>query len=244
MADRPAPDPPADPPGSVVEEQSRRYLAYGREQVLFTTRIPKDLYFELKVRAIRSTIQILVEHAYLLYLGGRLPPDLLAGADWPEEFPDGPKPVYMNSALRGFSVRLPRVLQRWARTYAVEADISDQELASTVFDWYVRVGIVPPNREDAKWTPQGFLAVPERLIGLKLRRGRSEDLYLALEVLVARHNFYGGSLKGRGPLGVEAFRRRGVRPPLDAWLSNDAQGPSRTEARGRARKKGAGPRGR
>jgi hypothetical protein len=163
--------------------------------VLFTTRIPRDLFFQLKVRAIRSTLQILTEHAYLLYMGGRLPPRFLVGdGDWPEEYALEPEPEYLSSKLRSFSVRIPRNLLRWARVFAVEAETTDQELAVRVFDWYVRTNRFPPNREDVRRDSRGWLAVADPLIGLEFEGPTTEQVDLALEILVDRHNKYGGRL--------------------------------------------------
>lgn len=170
------------------------YERHERELVTLTTRIPKDLFFELKLRALRSTIQILTEHAYTLYLGGRLPPDLWGGYEWPEEFPAEPKPAYLSSALRGFSVRIPRTLLRWARVFAAEADVSDQELAVRVFDWYVRKGLIPPDRKDLRRDGSGRLLVDEPLIADKFWGYSSEELMEALEIMVDRHTRFGGPL--------------------------------------------------
>jgi len=168
-----------------------------RELVTLTTRIPKDLFFEMKLRALRSTIQILTEHAYTLYLGGRLPPDLWGGYEWPEEFPAEPKPAYLSSALRGFSVRVPRTLLRWARVFAAEADVSDQELAVRVFDWYVRKGLIPPDRKDVQRDDSGRLVVDEPLIANKFWGYSSEEIMEALDIMVDRHTRFGGPLASR-----------------------------------------------
>jgi hypothetical protein len=187
-----------DTGGSSTEQGRDEWLSdfdrHEGELVTLTTRIPKDLFFELKLRALRSTVQILTEHAYTLYLGGRLPPDLWGGYEWPEEFPLEPKPAYLSSSLRGFSVRIPRTLLRWARVFAVEADMSDQELAVRVFDWYVRKELIPPDKRDVRREASGRLIVNEPLIANKFWGRSTEQIMEALSIMVDRHSKYGGPL--------------------------------------------------
>jgi hypothetical protein len=152
------------------------------------------LVVQLKIRAIRSTIQILSEHAYTLYLGGRLPPGLLGGYEWPEEYPAEPKPDYLSSKLRGYTVRLPRHILRWARVYAAEAEISEQDLAVKVFDWYVRTNQIPPKREEVRRDSMGKLVVTEPLIALRFVGVDTDKIHEALELLVERHTKFGGPL--------------------------------------------------
>jgi hypothetical protein len=139
-------------------------------------------------------MQVLVEHAYTLYLGGRLPPRLLGGYEWPEEFPPEPRPEYLSSKLRGFTVRMPRHLARWARVYAAEADIPEQELAVRVFDWYVRTNRLPPNRESVPRSDSGHLVVSEPLLALEFEGPTEKQVWRALAILEERHEKFGGTL--------------------------------------------------
>lgn len=205
-----------------------------RELVTLTTRIPKDLFFEMKLRALRSTIQILSEHAYTLYLGGRLPPDLWGGYEWPEEFPAEPRPAYLSSELRGFSVRIPRTLLRWARVFAAEADISDQELAVRVFDWYVRRRLIPPDRKAVRRNASGRLVVDEPLVADKFWGYSSEQIMEALEIMVARHSRYGGPLAN--PTGHSSLKGS---PPLREKIARPRAKPERVRTKNRRRNSGA-----
>lgn len=197
-----------------MEAWQNEYMHHERELVPVTTRIPSDLFFELKRRALRSTLQVLTEHAYTLYLGGRLPPDLCGGYDWPEDFPTEPKPAYLSSKLRMFSVRLPRSLARWARVYAAEADISDQELATRVFDWYVRKDLIPPKREEVRRNETGRLVFDEPLLADRFWGRSSDEIMEALEIMVQRHSQYGGPLAsptGHSIVGSRAAHRRSLK---------------------------------
>lgn len=180
------------------EERGENWLSdfdrHEAELLALTTRIPKDLFLQLKVRALTSTLQILTEHAYTLYLGGRLPPDLWGGYEWPEEFSAEPRPAYLSSPLRGFSVRIPRSLLRWARVFAAEADISEQELAVRVFDWYIRKRLIPPEKKDVRRDDRGRLVVDEPLIADKFWGYSDEQIMQALDIMVDRHSRYGGPL--------------------------------------------------
>ena len=166
-----------------------------RERVLLTTRIPSELFFRLKQLAIRSTLQILTEHAYTLYLGRRLPPDLWGGYEWPEEFPTNPPSPYLSSKPRLFSARIPRSLLRWSRVWAVQAEMSEQELAVKVFDWYVRKGLIPPPKEVVRRSLLGLLDVGEPLIALRFMRYTPEQIQDAMTIMIERHERYGGSLR-------------------------------------------------
>jgi hypothetical protein len=92
---------------------------------------------------------------------------------------------------------MPRSLLRWARTFAVEAEISDQDLALRVFDWYVRTDRYPPNKEDAHRDWRGFLVLTEPLPGLGFGPS-SDQIREAFEILVERHTKYGGPLGATG----------------------------------------------
>lgn len=181
-----------------------------KETVQFTTRLPSELAFEIKLRSIRSTAQILAEHAFATYLGSRLPPSLLGGYEWPEEYPEEPKPEYLSSQLKSYSVRLPRHLLRWARVHAAEAEISEQELAVRVFDWYVRTKRIPPNKEDVQRNRNGRLVISETLIGNQFHGYDGEKIMAALDLLVERHEMYGGPLAGdpSAPAKYAAARKR------------------------------------
>ena len=105
-----------------------------------------------------------------------------------------PKPAYLSSALRGFSVRIPRTLHRWGRVFSAEADISDQELAVRVFDWYVRRGLIPPDRKDVRRDESGRLVVDGPLIADKFWGYSTKQIMEALDIMVARHTQFGGPL--------------------------------------------------
>lgn len=160
-----------------------RMYADSKQLVPLTVRIPKELVFELKRRAIRSTNQLLAEHAYLLYLGQRLPKRLIAPFLWPNPYADQPDPAYLKSPLRSLTVRMPRGLLRWARVFEAEEEISDQELALRVFDSYVRGDRYPPNKEDLKRDRYGFLVVAERLGGRPFYEATDEVVKSAFKVL-------------------------------------------------------------
>lgn len=206
-------------PTTLVSELGR----HERERVLHTTRIPSDLFFRLKQLAIRSTLQILTEHAYTLYLGGRVPPDLWGAFGWPDETSVGPAPDYLQSRLRQFSVRIPRSLDRWAKVFAVQAEISDQELAVKVFDWYVRKGFVPPPKEDVRRSLDGLIVVDEPLPGLKFYGYDEEEIVEAIRLIDEQHvKFRGrpgellapwvpGQAKTAPPKTETASRRHGPR---------------------------------
>jgi hypothetical protein len=156
---------------------------YENARIPFTTRLPSELVVELKRRAIRSTIQILSEHAFVLYLGSRLPPSLLGGFVWPDEGSIGPDPDYHASKPRGYTVRLPRHLLRWARVFAAEADITDQALAVKIFDWYVRTDRIPPKKEEVQRDVGGDLVITEPLLALRFRRREPAEIVQAIEIL-------------------------------------------------------------
>ena len=199
-------------------QRQEDYERHERELVPLTTRIPKDLFFELKLRALRSTIQILTEHAYTLYLGSRLPPDLWAGYEWVEEFSSAPMPAYLSSPLRGFSVRVPRSLLRWARVFAAQADISDQDLGVRVLDWYLRKGLIPPNREEVKRDDRGRLVVDMPLVADQFWGYSNRQIMHALDILVDRHTRFGGPLGS--PNGDLTYDETGTRKLTDAeWRS-------------------------
>lgn len=164
------------------------------ELVLFTTRIPSELFYELKKRALRSTMQILAEHAYTLYLGGRPPPDLWGGEVWLDAPPSAPKAAYLNSKHRQFSVRIPRTLHRRLRGWAVKAELTDQELAAKVFDWYVRSNHLPPYRDRVKRGRRGELLVDEPLLSDRFDWWSDRQLEDAYELLIENHTKYGGRL--------------------------------------------------
>jgi len=231
-----------------MDPELKRYSAYESEPVLFTTRLPSELQVQLKLRAIRSTLQILTEHAYLLYLGGRLPPRLLAGETWPEEFPNDPRPEYMLSPVRPFSVRIPRSLLRWARVFAAEADISEQHLASRVFEWYVRTARLPPNREDAERDWRGFLKVPEKLIAWDFEGLYPEQALDALQILIDRQAKYGGPLASKPdttspPLRVPGRTKRRRRLGSEGTPSRVKKGggPKTVPRKGNTAARGAAP---
>lgn len=171
------------------------YLRYERELVVFVTRVPSGLFFELKKLVLMTTMQLLVEHAYTLYLGSRLPPDFWGGYEWPEEFPPEPKPAYLATRPRQLSVRMPRWLVRKIKIWALEADITDQELALKVFDWYVRTKRHPPSRAEAQRDRRGRLLVGEPLLADRFEpRTSSRQIMEALDVMVDRHTQFGGPL--------------------------------------------------
>jgi hypothetical protein len=155
--------------------------------------------------------------------------DLVGGYEWLEDFPREPRPPNLASRLRSFSVRIPRSLYRWARRWAVDAELSDQELAIRVFDSYVRKDPVPSKREEARRTWEGLLKVPEPLLADKFR-GHSPELILeAQDLLIERHTRLGGPFASNPEPGWETMRegaarrkrprrkmrrRRGGNPPL------------------------------
>jgi hypothetical protein len=198
---------------SLDDEESRgpielsEFERYEIEPVPFTTRLPAELVVQLKIRAIRSTIQVLAEHAFTLYLGSRLPPSLLAGREWPEEYPPEPKPDYLDSKLRSFTVRLPRHLLRSSRVHAAEAEVTEQELAVRVFDWYLRMDRIPPKREDVKRSWWGGMVTPGLLIGERFSPHSPETVMKALEILVDRQTMYRENLtRPEGDLGYVGHR--------------------------------------
>lgn len=164
---------------------------YERERVVLTNRIPSELFFRLKQLAIRSTLQILTEHAYTMYLGGRIPPRLWGGYEWPDETSIGPVPSYLLGKRKQFSVRVPRSLNRWAKVFAVEAELTEQELADRVFDWYVRKGLIPPNKEDVRRNTQGQLDVGEPLLAARFEVSDFETLDLACDLLFDQYRKFG-----------------------------------------------------
>lgn len=130
-------------------------------------------------------MQLLMEHALLLYLGGRLPPRLLRGRDWPEERALKPDPPYLRTAPKRFSVRIPRRMARWARVWAAEADISDQALITRALDWYIQTGEAPPFKKDAKRDLTGQLLNWRRLVAFEFTDSR-ESVIRASALLLRR----------------------------------------------------------
>jgi hypothetical protein len=180
--------------GKGAETEFNRFQRHERERVQFTTRIPRELFFKLKALAIRSNLQILTEHAYTLYIGTRLPPDLWGGYEWYDECSNTPKPEHTSGSTRLFSVRVPRILLRSAQVWAVQAEISDQELATRVFEWYVTIGRVPPPKEDARWDGLGRLQVDGNLVSSRFNRRTSRQIRYALDEIVENHRTFGGPL--------------------------------------------------
>lgn len=139
-------------------------------------------------------MQILAEHAYTLYLGGRLPPDLWGGEVWLDASPSDPKAVYLDSKPRQFSVRIPRALHRRLRGWAVKAELTDQELAAKVFDWYVRSDLLPPYRDQVKRGRRGELRVNEPMLSDQFDWWSDRQLENAYKLLLENHAKYGGRL--------------------------------------------------
>ncbi|HZY91761.1 MAG TPA: hypothetical protein VFG07_03175 [Thermoplasmata archaeon] len=183
---RPAPESALGPEYQKTLGRGISYLTSAFEQVAYTVRVPDGMWAQLKARAIRSTLQLLVEHALLLYLGGRPPPNALRGLPWNDGTEGLPPGEYEPGEMRQVGIRLPKAMIRWAKVYAAEADISDQELALRVFDWYLRTGKVPPKREEAVRLGTGFLKVPEKLIGLEYRQVADEQLVEAEDIVEER----------------------------------------------------------
>jgi hypothetical protein len=165
--------------------------------VPLTTRLPVDLVLEIKRRAIVSTIQILAEHAYTLYLGSRLPPDLWGGYEWPEDFPSDPPSPYLSGKVRSFTIRIPRRLLRWSQIYALDAGMTEQELALRVYDWYIRRGLIPPARGDVRRDANGRLHLSEPLLVDRFPLRDSDQILEAFELLAERHTKFGGPLASR-----------------------------------------------
>ena len=145
-------------------------------------------------------MQLLMEHALLLYLGGRLPPRLLRGREWPEEQVLDSNPPYLRTELKRFSVRIPRRMARWARVWAAEADISDQALIARVLHWYIQSKKTPPFKKDAKRDISGQLLIWQRLIALEFADSR-ESVVRASMLLTRRRLM---------------FRMRSAEPPKKA----------------------------
>ncbi|MFY9717902.1 MAG: hypothetical protein WAK40_08260 [Thermoplasmata archaeon] len=78
--------------------------------------------------------------------------------------------------------------------YAAGADLSDQQLAVRVFDWYVRKGLIPPDKKDVKRDESGRLVVDEPLVADRFWGYSSEEIMEALDIMVDRHTKYGGPL--------------------------------------------------
>jgi hypothetical protein len=189
--------------------------------VLLTTRIPEELRIELKIRAIRSTLQILTEHALTLYMGERLPPDLLGGYDWPEDNQTEPEEAGLARKLSAFSVRIPRSTLRRMQIWAVKAEVPEQELVERAFRSYVMKGMIPPKREEARRDEFGRLLVKEPLLADEFEGYTLEQRLSALRILVKRHNQYGGPLASKssgaalGRKGTPKFDQR-LTPPTTA----------------------------
>lgn len=165
-----------DPKLKAIADCGLAYILSAGETVAFTVRVPDGMWAKLKAQAIRSTLQVLVEHALLLYLGGRPPPNALRGQLWQDGTEGLLQGEYEPKTMRQIATRLPKAMVRWAKVYAAEADISDQELAVRAFDWYLRTGKIPPKKEDVERTVLGFLRVPDKLIGLEFRMVADDQL--------------------------------------------------------------------
>lgn len=197
-----------------------KLYADSKELVPLTVRIPRDLKLALKMRALRSTIQLLAEHAYLLYLGRRVPKRFIAPFVWPEEFIKQPEPEYLHTALQSLTVRIPRGLLRWSRVFAAEEELSDQELALRVFDHYVRENKYPPNKEDVRRDRQGFLVVAEQLVGRPFYEPTRPVLRAAFKVLADQAERVNGAItfpshnsdQRAVPAGVSERRRSDRKP--------------------------------
>ena len=200
---KPQSEPLSTPERGKVAERLVGYLVSASDQVAYTVRVPDGMWVMLKGRAIRSTLQVLVEHAFLLYLRSRPPPHLLRGQEWHDEIDDLPELEYEAGEMRQIGTRIPKAIVRWAKVFAAEADITDQELALRVFDWYLRTGKVPPKREEVQRTGHGFLKVPDKLIGLELRDISDDQLDRALAVLEENEAAYSrldqGKKESTGP---------------------------------------------
>jgi hypothetical protein len=159
--------------------------ADSRQLVPLTVRIPRDLGIDLKMRAAAagSTIQLLAEHAYLLYLGRRVPKRFIAPFLWPEEFAGLPDPTYLSSPSRSLTVRLPRGLLRWSRIASAEEEITEQELALRVFDSYVRGHRKPPSKEAIRRDRQGFLTIEEPLVARRFYEPTPRTVRAAFKLL-------------------------------------------------------------
>lgn len=156
------------------------------EIVAVTTRLPRALHLELKRRALASTLQLLVEHAYWSYMGSRDSPADLGPYTWPE--PErGPKLSALSSGPTiSFTARLPRHLLLAARHWAVDGEMSDQELATKVFEWYVGVNLVPPIKGKEERDEQGRLLIDEKLVGYLLRGPDQNSMELNFEFFEQR----------------------------------------------------------
>lgn len=176
----------SDPKLKAIADRGLAYVLSASDTVAFTVRVPDGMWAKLKAQAIRSTLQVLVEHALLLYLGGRPPPNALRGQVWEDGTEGLPQGEYEPKTMRQIATRLPKAMVRWAKVYAAEADISDQELAVRAFDWYLRTGKIPPKKEDVERTVLGFLRVPDRLIGLEFRMVADDQLTEVEETVEAR----------------------------------------------------------
>jgi hypothetical protein len=135
----------------------------------------------------------------------------MGGYEWLEGYPSSPEPEYLTGERRLYSARIPRSLMRRAKVWAVQAELTAQELAVRVFDWYIRSGHIPPPRENARYDDRGFLEGSEQLSVSQSPRYGAEAVMNAYETLVDRHTRLGGPLSKTGPKrGVESRTPRAV----------------------------------
>lgn len=159
-------------------EDHKQYL---RELVPVTTRLPRALHLELKRRALASTLQLLVEHAYWSYMGSRVTPSDLGPRTWPEPARGSKLAALSAGPLTSFTVRLPRHLLLAARHWGVDANLSEQELAMRVFEWYVGVDLVPAFKGKEVRDEEGRLVSDEKLAGYLLEARDQNTMELNYE---------------------------------------------------------------
>ena len=86
------------------------------------------------------------------------------------------------------------------------SEITDQELAVRVFDWYVRTDRLPPKREDVARDETGLLKVPEHLLAFEFTGPTWEQTTQALDIMVDQHTSFGGPL-GSPRAGIRSAQR-------------------------------------
>lgn len=154
------------------------YETYQRELILVATRIPKPLHQRLKFKALTSTLQILMEHAYRCYLGSRVSPEYLGPFKWPEPALTPELEQLLVGQITSFGVRMPRRLISEARCWAVTAGLTDQEFATKVLLWYAGVDLAPPEKAKVRRDSFGNLLTEERLVANDVRWSVSTPSHL------------------------------------------------------------------
>jgi len=148
----------------------------------------------LKRLDIRTTLQVLTEQAHALYLGGQVPPACGAATLGPTGFRPTPNLPTRQANFDNFRFGSLAARSAGPASGGVEAEISDQELAVEVFDWYVRKGLVPQPKETVKRKLTGLLHAPKHLVALEFRGLDDEMIMKALDLAIDPHTRFGGPL--------------------------------------------------